>query len=798
MKPRVKKPAPFRLTPAGLAGSFALLLLCLMGAVFSFTSAFAVPLIPRLLAAVCAGWALVTLLTWSLPRRWWALPLALSAAAWGYGLWKLWDALVLGEIALRCAVVNTFCTSLSLDGFIQPIAQLPEETWALCATLLASMAALPLALLLGLAILRAQSFWFVFWVTLPFVLAPLCISVTPGWLPLMALLLGWMTLGLTSLVRRRDPAGTARLTLLVLPAGAALLALLTLALPQEDYQRPAWADDALDGFQNWANHLDVALGEGDGPFGLFGGGGSLADADGSVDLSHTGPLRFSGRTVLEVDTDLRGRIYLRGFSGAEYDGESWQPLDDSAYGDLFLEEGEESFAYMSSSSVYWPSLEGFQPMNFPALADREANPGKEYAKVTVRNVGADPGYVYTPYHILTTPDELGGAEFVNDSHLARAENIWTHTLYIQPGVDPTDELVGLDGDAALAEQVYREFVYANYGASAPLPAASHHAALEAVGEISDDLLEAMYGGDVFTPAQLAYQDAVFRMEQEYSVQALREVQLALAGLVAEYLDQIAEYDPDTPATPEGEDYVSYFLTESRRGYCMHFASAATLMLRTLGMPARYVVGYVADVPASGHVNVPDSAAHAWVEIYLDGYGWEPVEVTPAYAGSAPGQSLTTEPTPTPTATPTPSATPSASAAPAPSAAPSAAPGPGEDSGVEIDPRVVLIPLAVLLVVLAFPARRALGRAARRRRFRQENTNRAVIAVYRWMLRLERRGGQMPEVVAELAKKAAFSPHALTEEERQAALAAAREAAERLDVALPRWKKLWCRYVLGAL
>ena len=795
MKPRVKKPAPFRLTPAGLAGSFALLLLCLMGAVFSFTSAFAVPLVPRLLAAACVGWALAALLTWSLPRRWWALPLALSAAAWGYGLWRLWDALVLGEIALRCAVVNTFCTSLSLDGFIQPIAQLPEETWALCATLLVSAAALPLALLLGLAIFRARSFWFVFWVTLPFVLAPLCISVTPGWLPLMALLLGWMTLGLTSLVRRRDPAGTARLTLLVLPAGAALLALLTLALPQEDYQRPAWADDALDGFQNWANHLDVALGEGNGPFGLFGGGGSLADADGSVDLSHTGPLRFSGRTVLEVDTDLRGRIYLRGFSGAEYDGESWQPLNDSAYGDLFLEEGEgDPFQYMGPSSVYWPSLEGFQPMNFPALADREANPGKEYAKVTVRNVGADPGYVYTPYHILTTPDELGGAEFVNDSHLARAENVWTHTLYIQPGVDPTDELE-LEGAAAQAEQYYFNFVYSNYTA---VPEESYNALLNAGTRIYNDLMEALHGGDVLTPAQLVYQDAAVHFNSDDFDLFRREYSLAMAGLVAEYLGQIAEYDPDTPATPEGEDYVSYFLTESRRGYCMHFASAATLLLRTFGIPARYVVGYVADVPASGHVNVPDSAAHAWVEIYLDGYGWEPVEVTPAYAGSAPGQSLTTEPTPTPTATPTPSAAPSASAAPAPSAAPSAAPGPGEGVGVEIDLRVALIPLAVLLVVLAFPARRALGRAARRRRFRQENTNRAVIAVYRWMRRLERRGGQMPEVVAELAKKAAFSPHTLTEEERQAALAAAQEAAERLDVALPRWKKLWCRYGLGML
>src|SRR5699024_5072327 len=103
-----------------------------------------------------------------------------------------------------------------------------------------------------------------------------------------------------------------------------------------------------------------------------------------------------------------------------------------------------------------------------------------------------------------------------------------------------------------------------------------------------------------------------------------------AQMVADYLASIAAYDPDTPATPEGEDYVTYFLTESRRGYCMHFASAAVLMLRWIGVPARYVAGYVADVPASGHVRVPDSAAHAWVEVYIEGYGWEPVEVTPAY------------------------------------------------------------------------------------------------------------------------------------------------------------------------
>lgn len=55
-------------------------------------------------------------------------------------------------------------------------------------------------------------------------------------------------------------------------------------------------------------------------------------------------------------------------------------------------------------------------------------------------------------------------------------------------------------------------------------------------------------------------------------------------MVADYLAAVAEYDPDTPAAPEGEDFVAWFLTESHRGYCMHFASAAVLLLRSMASP----------------------------------------------------------------------------------------------------------------------------------------------------------------------------------------------------------------------
>ncbi|MFQ9915638.1 MAG: transglutaminaseTgpA domain-containing protein [Flavonifractor plautii] len=217
--------------------------------------------------------------------------------------------------------------------------------------------------------------------------------------------------------------------------------MLSLAILWTPTSAPHWADRALQHLTNQAVRLGDGLLEGSGPFGIGSGGGRLADADGSVSLSDAGPLRFSGRTVLEVETDLTGRIYLRGLSDAVYDGESWQPLDEAAYNwqarlrgvtygapvtldmDLGVTGAESLFAQ-------------FQPMNFPALAVRDAHPESPYARITVRNVGADPGYVYVPYHILTQPGELSGAEFVHDAYLARAARVWTHTIYVQPDASP--------------------------------------------------------------------------------------------------------------------------------------------------------------------------------------------------------------------------------------------------------------------------------------------------------------------------------------------------------------------------
>ena len=798
MKRRVRPSHPPRPCPGRLEllGGGVLLFLLLAGTLWSFASAAGQPL---LLLPLLAGIALLTVLLTllcALPTRWMAAGMAAVLCIDALVVWRLFTVMQLGEISFRCCVVNTVCTSLELDGYIMPLLQLPAVAWFRAATALTLAVAAALGVPLALAAVRRPSFSAVFLLTGPFVLAPLDISVTPAWLPLMALILAWCVMGLSALARTWDRKGAAKLTLLALPATALLLLLLNYAMPQAAYQRPQWADDALDAIQNWATHLNVTLFDGKGPFGL-GGGGSFTDADGKVSLDDAGPLRFSGRTVLEVDTELRGRIYLRGFSSAVYDSDGWGPLEESDYADLgsfYYPIGE--FSGQFSLSDLSNALDGWQPLNFPALADRDSFPGKDYAKVTVRNVGADPGYVYVPYHILSQPDELSGAKFMYDSYLARGEDVWTHTLYVQPGCSPDSGAV-LPAEAQDPEARYQAFVYEKY-LTIPISPELWEAMEEAAEQFWPQVMEACRAEEIANSPDGSYGITSRNGIPDLTLSDIHSTYLwtmESAQAIADYLASIAQYDPNTPATPEGEDFVTYFLTESHRGYCMHYASAATLMLRAMGIPARYVTGYVADVPTSGHVNVPDSAAHAWVEVYIPGYGWEPVEVTPAYAGSNPGQSGTTTPTPTPTATPTPTPTQTAQ----PSARPSAAPDDEKEDQPEaapLDLRFLLIPLAVVLVVLAFPIRRAIGRSRREKRFGQANTNQAVIAAYLYLKKLEKWGGQTSEELFELAKKARFSPHTLTEEERQTAVEAAHTLSARVDRALPWYKRFCCRYILG--
>lgn len=91
------------------------------------------------------------------------------------------------------------------------------------------------------------------------------------------------------------------------------------------------------------------------------------------------------------------------------------------------------------------------------------------------------------------------------------------------------------------------------------------------------------------------------------------------------------YTLDPP--PLGSDPVDRFLFDTRRGFCEHYASAFAVLMRSVGIPARIVLGYQGGEvnPLGGHLVVRQKDAHAWTEIWLEGEGWRRVDPTAAVA-----------------------------------------------------------------------------------------------------------------------------------------------------------------------
>lgn len=87
------------------------------------------------------------------------------------------------------------------------------------------------------------------------------------------------------------------------------------------------------------------------------------------------------------------------------------------------------------------------------------------------------------------------------------------------------------------------------------------------------------------------------------------------------------YDTDLPAA--GLLPIVEFLTETRRGYCQHFAGAAGMLLRLAGIPTRVVSGFATGTETDpGVFDVRDVDAHQWIEVYFTGIGWVPFDPTP--------------------------------------------------------------------------------------------------------------------------------------------------------------------------
>lgn len=246
----------------------------------------------------------------------------------------------------------------------------------------------------------------------------------------------------------------------------------------------------------------------------------------------------------------------------------------------------------------------------------------------------------------------------------------------------------------------------------------------------------------------------------------------MAAAISDYVRGSASYDLDTDRMPDGtKDFVQWFLKESDTGYCVHFASAATVLLRAAGIPARYVEGYMISCEAGREISVSSNRAHAWAEYYDSQTGaWQILEATPADP-DAPAETQTEPSSDSPASTVPEQDIPESSAPTAPEAptgSPSlpeaSAPQPPEPEAFRLPGWAVCI-CAALLLTAAVWGQSALRIRRKRRLWCGGTPNEQALARYAQLQQLSRllKSG-LPDDVEALAQKARFSQHTLTRDE----------------------------------
>ena len=571
---------------------------------------------------------------------------------------------------------------------------------------------LVLMILIAGLIVLSRNLWFSLLYYLPILILAVVFHLYPGY-PGVILLTG----GLALLVMLRNLGNRIRLGALVLAAAlmAASFALSWFPQAQVLMDRPKAVRDAS---ASLIERIDKAR-YGTNPLG-----------DAEMTGGHT-KARKSSKTALRVTMGEPEPVYLRGYVGEVFTGGAWETLPTRMH-------------YESRGLIAGLIQAGLNPMGQITKASMLGDfSDPEYStKIKIENVSASRRYAYIPYEILDT--EIKGTRSWSGTFLTGTglrgireyscripENLtgyWTDvagSLYSQPY---SAEIQNYH----VAESQYNVFVYKKYT------------------EVSDE------------DAELLAQEIGTRGNQE---KGHVEYKTAIEKVQTYFRENIIYSNAARP----GKNAMKA-LFENYSGNDEACATAATLMFRYYGIPARYIEGYlVTDEDAmnmeSGKAyNIPRSNEHAWTEIYVDGVGWVPIEVCSEYEGVMPEADMTIGLQSADNTNPFYQSEHSSS---------DVITQKDNEPEAKIPWKKILRigGLILLILLLALAAWKLLPKAVRafkrRRAFRQADVKAAISAMYGYAL-----AQKLPidRDTAELGIEATYSDHKMSEDDRKAMLA----------------------------
>lgn len=323
-------------------------------------------------------------------------------------------------------------------------------------------------------------------------------------------------------------------------------------------------------------------------------------------FSDLGSMIETGQPMLEVTMSEPESLYLRGFIGSEYTSSGWNEADHAS-----LSDGAALFYRLHQNGFY-----GTTQIASAASALDAETAAEEPITLRIQHSGAPAKYIYAPYELtdaqgLLSPDEIGDIRLRYDGFQGLdAYTLSSKTNQVKRYATLSRLLKEADAgqpDEALnnyliCESYYNSYVYSHF---LDLPEETRALMHDIWGDVSFD------GG-----AHLSYAKA--------------------KQSILEWLGENVDYGESISSRRSESDFLKDFLTVSKRGYDVHYATAAVVMMRYFGIPARYVEGYLitleqaAEAQSGEAFTLTEEVAHAWAEIYQDGIGWIPFEVTPKY------------------------------------------------------------------------------------------------------------------------------------------------------------------------
>lgn len=332
-------------------------------------------------------------------------------------------------------------------------------------------------------------------------------------------------------------------------------------------------------------------------------------------LNKAQKLKRTDKTALEVTLYKKNSYYLRGFVGTTYENNSWEAStnDWNVFGtgsSMLAASGQEAY-----SSLLWLHNKDFYGNNamYHFVRQKKLSEGKADPSLyilSVKNTGANRKYLYLPYECAILPSvyEQAGTAAVN-----KTENL------VATGIKGAEKY-SFKAMETMAGQLKSETKIQNGSEN-----------------VSSQKMEENYKDYVNTTCLFLNKETktLISSATEGGLQDNLSV-LAIINRVKNFMKSSITYDENPGKITKGEDFAKWFFEDKKSGYDVQYAAAAVMMFRYYGIPSRYVEGYlltpetVKEAGTAEQVTISQKYAHAWPEIYLDGMGWIPVEVTPKY------------------------------------------------------------------------------------------------------------------------------------------------------------------------